>query len=161
MWRSGWPVLCWKFEGENSKNKQGDDCCTMQFIGDSWFLPNFDNFFSNSPNKNNLSQFLAQKLLLLHVDNSSLEFVITLNDNILTRVNDLLVKIDTNYCAPEEALTDSTCNQWSSHWLEKHLKFWFQRFGSFIFICQWIYRDRSEKHFYCTCKEKSTEEFDI
>ena len=83
----------------------------MQFIGDSWFLPNFDNFFSNSPNKNNLSQFLAQKLLLLHVDNSSLEFVITLNDNILTRVNDLLVKIDTNYCAPEEALTDSTCNQ--------------------------------------------------
>ena len=82
----------------------------MQFIGDSWFLLNFDNFFSNIPNKNNLSQFLAQKLLLLHVDNSSLEFVITLND-ILTRVNDLLVKIDTNYCAPEEALTDSTYNQ--------------------------------------------------
>ena len=110
-------VGCFK---EGTRKKQGNDSSTMQFTGDPRFLPSFDDFLSSSANKNNLSQVPPQKLLVLHDDSSSLKFVVTLNDPILTKVNDLFVKNGINYCAPEEALMYMTGDQASRHWLGKH-----------------------------------------
>ena len=73
----------------------------MQFTGDTHFLSHFGDFSSNCVNKNNLSQLLAHKLLVPYDDDSSLKFVVTLNDIILTNVYDLLVRNDINYSTAE------------------------------------------------------------
>ena len=41
--------------------------------------------------------------MVLHGDNSSLKLVVTLNDTILTNINNLLVKSDINYCTADKA----------------------------------------------------------
>ena len=87
---------------EGTRKKRGDDSSTMQFTGDTQFPSNFGDFLSNSVNKYNLNQFLAHKFLVFHGENSSLKFVVTLNNTILTNVNDLLVQTDINYCTAEE-----------------------------------------------------------
>ena len=75
----------------------------MQFTGDTQFQSNFGDFSSNNVNENNLSQFLAHKLLIPHGDKSSLKLVVTLNNTILTNANNVLVQNDINYCTVEEA----------------------------------------------------------
>ena len=40
---------------------------------------------------------------VLHCDDSSLKFVVTLSDTILTNLNDLIVQNDINCCTAEEA----------------------------------------------------------
>ena len=66
----------------------------MQFTADNQFPSNFGDFLSNKVNKINLSQFLAHKLLVLHGYDSSLKFVVTLNDTILRNIKNLLVQND-------------------------------------------------------------------
>ena len=82
---------------KETRKKRKHDGSAMQFTGGTQFPSNFGDFFSNSLNKNN-SQFVAHKLLLLHGGSSSLEFVVTLKDTILTYVQN-----DISYCTPEEA----------------------------------------------------------
>ena len=52
---------------EGTRKRCGDDGSTMQFTVDAQFPSKFGDFLSNSVNKNNLSQFQAHKLLILHV----------------------------------------------------------------------------------------------
>ena len=88
---------------EGTRKKRGDDGSTMQFTDDTQFPSNFGDILSNSVNENNINQFLPHKLLVLHGDNSSLKLVVTLNDTILTNINNLLVKNDINYCTADKA----------------------------------------------------------
>ena len=88
---------------EGTRKKREDDGSTMQFTDDTQFPSNFSDFLSNRVDENNISQFLSHKLLVLHGDNSSLKLVVTLNDTILTNINNLLVKSDINYCTADKA----------------------------------------------------------
>ena len=76
---------------EGTRKKREDHGSTMHFTGDTQFPSNFGDFLSNSVNKYNLNQFLAHKFLVFHGEDSSLKFVVTLNNTILTNANDLLV----------------------------------------------------------------------
>ena len=105
---------------DGTRKKRGDDGSTMQFTGDTQFPSNFGDLLSNSVNKNNLSQFLAHKLLVFPGDDTSRKFVVTLNDTILTIASVLLVQNEVNYCTPEEAdprLIQNAINQ-STNFLE-------------------------------------------
>ena len=83
---------------EGKRKKRGDDGSTMQFTDDTQFSSNFGDFLSNNVNKNSLGQFFIHKLLVIHCDESSVKFVVTLNDTILTNTHDLLFQNDINYC---------------------------------------------------------------
>lgn len=83
---------------ERKRKKLGDDGSTMQFTDDTQFSSNFGDFLSNNVNKNSLGQFFIHKLLVIHGDESSLKFVVTLNDTIFTNTHDLLFENDINYC---------------------------------------------------------------
>ena len=62
---------------------------------------------------------MVHKLLVIHSDKSSLNFVVTLNGNLLTNENDLLVQNKINYCTAEEAdprLIRYEINQEANDW---------------------------------------------
>ena len=86
---------------EGTRSKRGDTGSTMHFTGETKFPSKFSDFLSNSENKNNLSQFLARKMLDLHNEKYLLKFVVTFNDTILTNDTNLASQSDINSCTAD------------------------------------------------------------
>ena len=74
----------------------------LSFTGSTKFSSDFNNFLSNSENKDSLNQFLARQFIQLHAGKSQI-IVVNFNETISSNDELLLSEEDISNCISEEA----------------------------------------------------------